>query len=197
MSNWICHRICLFSVVSCCFAMLPSPAVAFAVNEERLVVDFGDQSRIAINIVGEKVVAAYRDTQHARQTISVSPDVQALILHSDDLRFLVGDPHSATGLAMILSTVPSTALGGTGYCGAGKEEYAVLLQKRERALYLVDRYLLQSCLRSIAIDADAPDTVASGLSIDRPAFSLTFKLLGDPAEQPTTLRVRDGKFWKQ
>jgi hypothetical protein len=56
---------------------------------------------------------------------------------------------------------------------------------------------LPAALRSIAIDADDPDTVASGLSIDRPAFSLTFKLLGDPAEQPTTLLVGDGKFWKQ
>ena len=193
----MCHWIERLALAACCFALLSTPAHALAANKDLVIIDFGDRSRVAIHIAGTKVVAAYCDAQHVHHAVSVSPEVQAFIRRSDGLRFLLADPNAATGLAMMISTVPSTATGGTGYCGAGNEDHVVLLRKTDNTIFLADRYLLQSCLRSITLDADNPEDVMTGLSLDRAAFAVTFKLLGDPGQKTTTLRVRDGKFWRQ
>ena len=57
---------------------------------------------------------------------------------------------------MLGAAIPSVERQGGGYCGAGTEDYLLLIewQPRPRKLVLRDRIQVQSCLRSMALQSD-------------------------------------------
>lgn len=48
---------------------------------------------------------------------------------------------------------------GQGYCGAGYEDYLLLVEIRGKKLTLKDQFLLQSCLKSISMFIDQGDDI--------------------------------------
>jgi hypothetical protein len=161
-----------------------------------LILKFGDGARVAIHGAGNEVTAAYRDPAHTGRKMIVTPEVKSII-RSGSVRFLMGEHSVQSGLAMLISSVPSKQTEGAGFCGAGSEEYVVLVQKKNNALVVADRYLLQSCLQSIVLDAVEPNEILSGLVMDKAAFSLTFSRLDSPPKSTITLGVRDAKFFEE
>lgn len=77
---------------------------------------------------------------------------------AEDVR-LVGNssnPEPQLFIVMIREpSLPNTM--GRGYCGAGYEDYLLLVEILGRKLLLRDELLLQSCLKSIAMYLDQGD----------------------------------------
>jgi hypothetical protein len=173
-----------------CAALACAPLQATASGKHQLVVDFGDKSSVAIDVVGGKVKAQYQDAQHARSNVTVQPELQRAVLKAASMVYLLNDQQSQ---AIIVISEPSKKVQGTGFCGAGYEDYAVLIEKKKDVVMLKDRYLLQSCLKSITVDATNPDDIRTGLKTDAGDFSITYTHLEDPAKK-TTLHVNNGKI---
>lgn len=162
---------------------------------EKTVIAFADQSRVALTVKGNQVTAHYADALHAGARLTVRAPLAALLLKAESTRYLLHDPDPRGGLAVIIASVPSTSTRGQGYCGAGHEDYAVLIEKAGDTLAYKDRYLLQSCMQSVTLEADDPDDIRTALALDDAHFSFTYRLLGDPRQ--TTIVVKRGKFSRQ
>jgi hypothetical protein len=173
-----------------------APCPATAQQNDALILKFGDGTRVAIHDAGKEVTAVYRARAHPGRNIVVTPEFKSMI-RSGSVQFLMGEQSVHSGLVMLVSSVPSKQTGGTGFCGAGSEEYAVLVQKKNNALVVADRYLLQSCLQSINLNAVEANDMLSGLVMDKAAFSLTFSRLDSPTKLTITLGVRDAKFFEE
>lgn len=176
--------------------MTAAPLQGAAASKKLGLLSFSDTSRVALAVTSGNVQASYRDAPHRREVVSVSRELDSAIAHADALHFLLHDPDTSSGLAIIVLSEPSTNTSGHGFCGAGTEDNVILIEKRNHTITYKDRYLLQSCLQSITLDADNPDDVLSGLSTDARAFTVTFKLLDDPDKKMTTLTVKNGKLMK-
>jgi hypothetical protein len=125
-----------------------APCPAPAQQNDALILKFGDGTHVAIHDAGKEVTAVYRTPAHTGRNIVVTPEFKSMI-QSGSAQFLMGEQRVQSGLVMLLSSVPSKQTRGTGFCGAGSEGYAVLVQKKNNVLVVADRYLLQSCLQSI------------------------------------------------
>ena len=94
--------------------------------------------------------------------------------------------------------IPSVAKQGLGFCGAGTEDYLLLVEwmAGTRKLELRDRVQVQSCLKPMVLQSDQGTDLRVVLGgIDDPAnFRLTW--LEHPAYGPgtKTLAVDNGKF---
>lgn len=68
---------------------------------------------------------------------------------------------------------------GQGYCGAGYEDYLLLVEIRGKKLTLKDQFLLQSCLKSISMFIDqGDDNPSNGLTHEKDG-SFTYRLVED------------------
>ena len=185
------NKFLIFSFLATCF--LHGSTAGH--DKEKIVIKFVDNSEVEIKATTKKVSATYSDSKRAKEPISVNADLSAVILKSDSMRFIMHNPHDKT--AIIISSEPSKNPGGLGFCGAGHEDYALLVEKKKNIVILKDRYLLQSCLKSITLDADDPEDVLTGLSFDSTTFSLSFKLLDDSTQKNNFVSVKEGKFVKR
>lgn len=167
--------------------VLPLQAAA----AERIAIAFGDKSIVAIDVAGTVVTAHDRTAQ---AEVTVQPGLAAALVNATSASYLLHGEGDQGGLAIIVLSEPSKKMGGTGFCGAGQEDYAVLIEKKHNVITFKARYLLQSCLRSVTVDATDPNDVRTGLQLDPAHFSWTSRRLEDAPAQKTTVRVQDGKF---
>jgi hypothetical protein len=162
-------------------------------KEKQMSIDFGDGSSVAIDGAGSQVQAKYRDIQ-PNERVTLDRKLESLLRRSDSFQFLLTGQNADENLAIIVSSLPSRATGGTGFCGAGHEDFAVLVQKKNQTIFIKDKYLLQSCLQSRTLDTENPDNVLSGLAVNNHAFSFTFVLLEGPDNVKTTVSVENERF---
>lgn len=185
----------IFSV-ALCIAICALPILVTAATMDQLVIFFGDNRNVAILMKRGKVNAYYEDSSNAKEKIAISPELATIISKSDATQYLMHDHRDNGNLAIIISSVPSKSTSGAGFCGAGHEDYAVLIEKSNNMLISKDRYLLQSCLKSMTIDAEDPERIITGLSKNEANFSFVFSLLEDPKKARTLIQVKNGKFIK-
>jgi hypothetical protein len=95
---------------------------------------------------------------------------------------------------VFISRVPSRTPQSPGYCGAGYEDYLVLLEYDGKKISMQDEFLLQSCLKSIALDTDNGDDISKALVIDLERYSIKFRWLTNPDDKDHTISISDGKF---
>jgi hypothetical protein len=97
--------------------------------------------------------------QDAQGSLKVDPKIIAQIKSSDEFFALDAFPAPASGNdAVIFARIPSVPeAGGRGYCGAGHEDYMLLVEQKDRSLRLLDRLLIQSCLKNINLASDQGD----------------------------------------
>jgi hypothetical protein len=167
---------------------------AVASERNKAIIEFVDGSHLTISALENKVFSKYTDKDNSKKIVSIDANLSKLILSSESLKFIMHN--SIDGTAIMISSHPSTKSGGSGFCGAGHEDYAILIEKKNNAVILKDSYLLQSCLKSITLDSDDPEDILSGLSIDSTAFTVTFTILEDPKKKKNILSVIEGKFSK-
>ena len=89
------------------------------------------------------------------------------------------------------AAIPSVAKPGLGYCGAGTEDYLLLIEwkTRPRRLELRDRVQVQSCLQSMALQSDQGSELRVVLrGIDDPGKA-TLTWLQHPRYGPATKTV--------
>jgi hypothetical protein len=85
---------------------------------------------------------------------------------------------------------------GRGYCGAGYEDYLLLLEISANKIVLRDQFLLQSCLKSISMlieHGDDLDDAGNGL-IPNHDGSFSYRLLEDKAEEERRIAIRARRF---
>lgn len=111
---------------------------------------------------------------------------------------VISDKSDQNGpLFLVLSREPSRPNSmGRGYCGAGYEEYLLLVETSHKKIELRDQFLLQSCLKSIAMlieNGDDLDDAANGLTPNSDG-SFSYRLLEDDASMERNLVLHDRRI---
>lgn len=149
-------------------------------------------TRISINTRNNRVIANDLD----RKIIYLADSSAAIHLKkSDDTRLLSYKSATRNPKLIILTREPSRPGNmGRGYCGAGHEDYLLLVELMDRKLVLRDKLLLQSCLEGILIYSDAGGDDPIRLLRLAKDGSLNFTWEKDYPDQMTSLSVRHGRF---
>jgi hypothetical protein len=111
---------------------------------------------------------------------------------------IIADKSDQNGpLFIVLSREPSRPNAmGRGYCGAGYEEYLLLIEVTGSKIELRDQFLLQSCLKSISMFVDHGNDLndaENGLILNSDG-SFRYRLVDDEADQERNLVVRARRF---
>jgi len=168
-------------------------ALSVSANDEILRLPSHD-SQISIKIQNHRLVA-----KEIRKNTSyeISNPASNHLMRAYDAR-IISDKSDQNGpLFIVLSREPSRPNSmGRGYCGAGYEEYLLLLEISRTRIELRDQLLLQSCLNSISMlidNGDDLDDAGNGL-IPNDDGSFSYRLLKDDPNQERTLVLRDRRF---
>lgn len=187
----IIKRTCTL-LVSC---LLVAPLVASAA-ERRYVFDAGAGESICLKTVqrGYKKFAPCDSP-----TASIKPDnkTSQLFQTADDVIPLFGARAGEKQQLLLLARTPSTRQRSTGFCGAGHEDSLVLVELVGTRMVLKDRLLVQSCLKSIALESDQGDDPERAFSIDRSAGELRFRWLGDTPGSTRVVKVANASLGLQ
>lgn len=101
---------------------------------------------------------------------------------------------SQPAMLVLIARVPSQRRRPTAYCGAGYEDHLILLAHTSQRVTLRDDFLLQSCMKSIALDSDHGDDILAALAIDHNTATIRFKWLTEPDSTEHQLSVTPQKF---
>ncbi|MFC5740443.1 hypothetical protein [Dyella tabacisoli] len=134
--------------------------------------------------------------------LKLDPRISAPIDQSDDF-FAVdaalpkAENSEAENSAVIYVRIPSAPnAGGRGYCGAGDEDYMLLVERKERSLRLLDRLLIQSCLKNISLASDQGYDPRHALKTGVSPVIASFDLLlpGDSPVKKKQVILKDNKL---
>ncbi len=157
-----------------------------------LLLQSPDGGRVTLNVKKQKVTA--RDNQN-NIAYEVATGISKHLKRAGDVRLVGGPSNPESQLFIVMTREPSRPNAmGQGYCGAGYEDYLLLVEILERKLLLRDRFLLQSCLKSISMYIDQGDDHSKNGLIDDKNGSLSYRLVDDDADKKRTLTVSDKHF---
>lgn len=88
---------------------------------------------------------------------------------------------------------PSQRVRPMGYCGAGFEDYVLLIEMVGRKAVLVESSLLASCMKSISLISDSGGDPSEAIRINSDS-SFSFQWSKDPDESTRTARIKDGRL---
>jgi len=142
-----------------------------------LVLQSAQGTRVVIDVKKPQVF-----TKDKERKISYIID-NAIIRHfirAEDIRLIEKESKPEAQLFTVLTREPSRpGAMGQGYCGAGYEDYLLLVEIRGKKLTLKDQFLLQSCLKSISMFIDqGDDNPSNGLTNEKDG-SFTYRLVED------------------
>lgn len=179
------------SLQNCLFIFFTAFIVQSATAAE-LLLKSPNGGRVTLNVKKQQVIA--KDTQN-KITYEVAAGISKHLKQAEDVR-LVGNPSNLESQLFIMMTrEPSRPSAmGRGYCGAGYEDYLLLVEILGRKLLLRDQFLLQSCLKSISMYVDQGDDHPKNGLIDEKNGSLSYRLVDDDADKRRTLTVSDKHF---
>lgn len=163
-------------------AAMPSPLLLFRLE---------NNETICIGAAEEK---SSRQCGHFISSKDLDKGIRKLFRQSEELSPAFSQPSVGGNYLVLIARVPSRIPQGSGYCGAGYEDYAILLELRNRNITLLDDFLLQSCLKSISLDSDGGGDILKALSVDRHTHSIGFRWATDPSNQSRTLTIANEKF---
>jgi hypothetical protein len=127
----------------------------------------------------------------------VSKAVSRHLIRAYNAHIIANKSNQNGPLFIVLSREPSRPNAmGRGYCGAGYEEYLLLIEVTRSKIELRDQFLLQSCLKSISMFVDHGndlDDAENGL-IPNSDGSFSYRLIEDEADQERNLVVRALRF---
>lgn len=120
-----------------------------------------------------------------------------ILQRSDEVLPLFSQMTGSSHSLVLIARIPSKNPQSSGYCGSGYEDHVVLLDFDGKKIALQDDFLLQSCLKSIALDTDHGDNILKAISIDPEKHAISFRWLTNPDDKDHTLTVANGKFLLQ
>jgi hypothetical protein len=168
-------------------------AIPASANNEVLLLSSHD-SQISVKMQNHRLVA--KEGRNNRN-YQISNAVSDHLIRAYEAR-MISDKSDQNGpLFIVLSREPSRPNSmGRGYCGAGYEEYLLLIEISRSKIELRDQFLLQSCLKSISMlidHGDDLDDAGNGL-IPNNDGSFSYRLLEDEPSQERTLMLHDRRF---
>lgn len=114
-------------------------------------------ARLSLSIGDSQVEARLKNRTSSRA--SIDRPLRVLLLQADEVI-----PLSSVGFQMdseigftLIARLPSRSSNPDGFCGAGHEDYLLLIGVRDKRLSLLDKHLIQSCLKSISLQSDQGD----------------------------------------
>jgi hypothetical protein len=178
-------------LLSCLLAFIAT-SIAPPVSATDLSLSSPKGGRVVIHVKKQHVIAKDGDNNIM---YDVAAGVSQHLIHADDIR-LVGSANGPKDqLFIVMVREPSRPKSiGRGYCGAGYEDYLLLVEVLEKKLLLRDQLLLQSCLKSISIFIDQGDDHPSNGLINQKDGSFIYRLVDDDADKNRVLAISDRHF---
>lgn len=109
--------------------------------------------------------------------------VRQILQRSQELLPVFSQPSEAGDYLVFIARIHSKTPQSSGYCGAGYEDHLFLLEYSQKHIALRDDFLLQSCLKSIALDTDSGDDILRAFLFDRSQHSIKFRWLTNPDDR--------------
>jgi hypothetical protein len=175
-----------------CLLLFIATFIVPPVSAAELSLSFPESGRVAITVNKQHVVA--KNTER-NITYNVATTVSQHLIRADDIR-LVGNainPNAQLFIVMTRELSRPDAM-GQGYCGAGHEDYLLLVEILERNLLLRDQFLLQSCLKSISMFIDHGDDHPNNGLIHENDGSFSYRLVDDDYDKKRMLTVSAKRF---
>lgn len=130
--------------------------------------------------------------------LKLDPKIISQIKASDEFFVIDAFPAPITGNhSVILARIPSVPdAGGRGYCGAGHEDYMLLVERKDRSLRLLDRLLIQSCLKNIDLASDQGDNPRLAIKTGIAPIIASFDLMSadDSPAKARQVVLKDNKL---
>ena len=125
-----------------------------------------------------------------------SVDVKAVkfLEQSDEIFPIFSLAANAGHYLVVVARTPSKLPQSTGYCGSGYEDHLLLLEYTHKEILLRDEFLLQSCLKSISLDAEGGGNILRAIFINREKYTIGFRWLTNPDDKHHILSISKGKF---
>lgn len=176
----------LFFFIALPFQTFPASSVEFPVafqleNKETLCVG-GTKNKTADKC--DRVI----DSQPLDKT------TRSILQRSDEVILVFSQPNDDGHYLVLIARMPSKSPQSTRYCGTGYEDHLILLTYVQKKIALKDEFILQSCLKSIALDSDGGDDILKAISINLSKYSIGFRWLTNPDNKDHTITVSDNKF---
>lgn len=169
------------------FSTLALPSDAFD-----LVIPVAQNKNISINVRNNQVIAKDSDKNII---YFVGSPLANKLKKANEMYLLKYKSKTRSPLFVILTREPSQPMKkGQGYCGDGHEDFLLLIESVNRKIVLVDRLLLQSCLKSILISSDTGGDDPVRLLVAGRDNSFSFKWETDDDNLERRLTVKDGRF---
>jgi hypothetical protein len=179
------------SFLGCLFAFIATFIVP-PVSATDLLLPSPKGGRVAIHVKKQHVIAKDNEKNIIYE---VAATVSKHLTRADDIRLVgnAGNPKEQLFIVMVREPSRPNAM-GRGYCGAGYEDYLLLVEMLEEKLLLRDQLLLQSCLKSISMFIDQGDDHPSNGLAHEKDDSYSYRLVDDDAEKKRMLTVSDKHF---
>ena len=168
-------------------ALISPTAVA-----DNLVLPSAQGTRVVIDVKKQQVLAKDKE-----RNISYSIDnaITRHIIRAEDIQLIANESKPEAQLFIVLAREPSRPSAmGQGYCGAGYEDYLLLVEMLGHKLILRDQFLLQSCLKSISMFIDQGDDNPSNGLVHGKDGSFTYRLVDDDYDKKRTIIISKKHF---
>lgn len=161
-------------------------------GSELLKLALPDTRTLSIGHVGSRLVV--RESRQKSQSIFLAADVKSHLSKAESATHIFPSAISKTSppLFVVVTRESSTVRRGMGFCGAGLEDYLLLLEVGNNKIVLKDQLLLQSCLKSIFLASDSGDDPIKALQVNTTTQEILFQTLGQ--EDKKKVFIENGKF---
>ena len=158
-----------------------------------LELSLNNGANIGINISSNIIIAKSIDKKN-KIILKINTNLASHLLSADEAYLLLKVPSKDRDLFVIFSREPSRKIRSTGFCGAGYEDFILLVESTKKQIMLKDKFLLQSCNKSILLDSDKGDDPLQAISIEKIEPSFKFRWLGDVDGQQRIITIDDSHF---
>ncbi len=177
---------------TCTGLLLTASVVAAPVT---FVFSLPDGNHLSVS-ASDKHVHAQR-MSGKRRAISVDSDLRRVLMQANTVFpinrsgfMLEGGP----GVTLFVRTASNPGH-PMDYCGSGREDQVLLIEVRANRLVLLDRLLLDSCLRSIAVIADLGDSPQKAVEPMAYPWVARFQALNMGGPYPRCVRIAHQRLW--
>ncbi len=159
---------------------------------EPIVLNLNEGSNVTITSKRKIIYAEYHNDKSSK-LIKLNDDLTSHLTKTDEAVFIL-KVHSNRDLFVVLSREPSKQNRTASFCGAGYEDYLILIEATKKRILLLDKLLLQSCLKSILLQTDNGDDPLKAITIDKENSSILFQWLGESEDIKRSLTIKNGHF---
>lgn len=166
--------------------------ISTAAVPDDLVLPSAKGSRVVIDVKKQQVLAKDKERNI---NYNIDNAIAKHFIRAEDIQLITTESKPKAQLFIVLTREPSRPSAmGQGYCGAGYEDYLLLVEMLDHKLTLRDQFLLQSCLKSISMFIDQGDDNPSNGLVHEKDGSFTYRLVDDDYDKKRALSISKKHF---